>query len=174
MVAQPHPSPAHRTRLLALALTLTLASSACGDGTGPEPIDLVGTWDFEISDATGFQVNGFCGIENLVLTFTTETEGVVDAGTTGEVVCVSTSTTRRSVTGTATLQSVTASGTSIGFQFQGLTSGALSSVVPVISSGSIGSGGRTMTGTVTFALRFGTSGGTDTRAYEGRWTATRR
>jgi hypothetical protein len=157
---------------------LAIALTACGkDAAGPSNTDLAGVWDYVISDATGVGVNGVCSIDSITLTFS-RVNGVL-AGTvaaTGDdnIVCVSGSTTLRTVSGTTTLQGITVDGASVEFRFQSLTSVALSSVTPVISTGSFKGSGDTMSGTATFALRFSTANGAVSRSFTGSWTATRR
>jgi len=159
-------------------LVVCLALAACGsDAAAPTETDLVGQWDYVISGATGVGVTGVCSIADITLTFTQNGDvlaGTATAAGPDNVVCVSASTTTRTVEGTATLRNVVVNGASIEFEFGELSSPAVSSTVPIISTGSVTGGGNTMSGTVTFAMRFASAGGAVTRAFTGDWTATRR
>jgi hypothetical protein len=157
-------------------LTLAVLFTACGgdDPTAPVDVDLTGGWSYSISNATGVGVTGVCSIDAMFLTFTSSSSsGIIDALGDHNIVCISGSTTLREAYGGAMLESITVSGSDVGFQFHGLTSDALSPTTPVISQGTVASGGNTMSGTVTFALIFGTPSGPVTRAFTGSWTAIR-
>lgn len=169
-----------RARFAIASFTLALALSACGDDdpTGPNGgnADLVGEWDYVISDATGVGVNGVCSLSSITLTFTNNgtLAGTATANGDDNLVCVSGSTTTRTVSGTSSLQNLTVNGSSIEFELRDLSSAALSSAVPIVSTGSVTGNASSMGGTVTFTMRFSSSGGVVTRPMTGSWTATRR
>lgn len=150
---------------------LGVALIACGgDSTGPANTELTGTWDYVITDAIGDRVNGTCSMSGIVLEVS-GTTGTVTANGTDNIACVSGSTTTRPVSGTTSLQNLSVNGSSVTFQFANLSSQALSSATPVISTGTISGNGTRMSGTVTFALLFVGAGA---RAFSGSWVATRR
>lgn len=167
------PTEALRYLLCALAVS----GAACGDGpTAPVDADISGVWDYAITDARGENVFGICSIDNITIALTGTTAapvGTVTAGGELNLACVSDSTVLREVAGTADLEGISVNGTSVAFQFPALPSDALSATTPFVHTGSVVTGGDTMTGTVTFAMRFASPNGTVTRAFTGTWTATR-
>ena len=161
--------------LMASALILAACDS---DSTGPVNVDLAGEWDYVIEDATGAGINFTTSISNIVVACTGSgdaLEGTVNAGGGDNFALTNDDgTTFRTVSGSSSIQNLAVNGASIEFEFWDLSSAALSSANPIVSTGRISRDGDSMSGTVTLTLRFGTSGGVVTRPITGNWTATRR
>jgi hypothetical protein len=155
---------------VARALTLIAGLAACGDDddpTGPSAnFDLVGQWDWRLTNASG--QNATCSVTGVTLTFT-RTNGVLtgrraSAGG-GNIACSfnGTPSAPASITGDLPIQSLALTGTAISFQFANVSPG------PWEISGTV-TGDNTMSGTAT--IRMATSVGVLTLT--GPWVSTRK
>lgn len=168
---------ASRRGLVALAFAL----AACGsDATGPEIVDLTGSWDYVIADATGPFLDFTTSISNITLTFAgagDTLEGAVTAGGGDNLTATLSDGTQafRTVSGTSSIQNLSINGTGIEFEFWDLSSPSLSDAHPIISTGTIAQNANSMSGTVTMTLLAETGIGVIvTRQATGNWTATRK
>lgn len=153
-----------RARFAIASFTLGLALSACGDDdpTGPVDVDIVGIW---VMDVTGTASTGrTCTISDIVLVFVRNNnvvEGIMEGGGAGTVVCPPSS--PGSFSGSLELDDVVEDGRNVQF--------TLPDAMGTWSvSGTFTGNGNSMSGDVTFYLRFSSSGILE---FNGSWTATR-